>query len=62
MLSNDMQIELESEEGYTAAIKRAQYALNGAAAGLLMDFALMLCRIRHPASPRATQRHLNSGF
>lgn len=40
MISNDIQIELEAEAGYTSAIKRAQYALNGAAAGLMMDFAL----------------------
>lgn len=40
MLSNDIQIELEAEAGYTSAIRRAQYALNGAAAGLMMDYAL----------------------
>lgn len=40
MISNDIQIELEAEEGYTGAIRRAQYALNGAAAGLFMDYAL----------------------
>ncbi|MFO0601156.1 MAG: hypothetical protein U0228_37955 [Myxococcaceae bacterium] len=40
MLSNDIQIELEAEEGYTKAIKTAQYGVNAAAAGLLMDFAL----------------------
>jgi len=39
MVSNDIQIELEAEEGYTA-IRKSQYAVNGAAAGLLMDFAL----------------------
>lgn len=40
MLSNDIQVELECEEGYTRAIKTAQYAVNGATAGVLMDFAL----------------------
>jgi hypothetical protein len=40
MISNDIQIELEAEAGYTSAIRRAQYAVNGAAAGLMMDFAL----------------------
>ncbi|MER2559426.1 MAG: hypothetical protein ABTQ32_01825 [Myxococcaceae bacterium] len=40
MISNDIQIELEAEAGYTSAIRRAQYALNGAAAGLMMDYAL----------------------
>lgn len=40
MISNDMQIELDAEEGYTAAIRKAQYALNGASAGLLMDYAI----------------------
>jgi hypothetical protein len=40
MMSNDIQIELEAEEGYTAAIRKAQYAVNGAAAGILMDYAL----------------------
>lgn len=40
MVSNDIQIELEAEEGYTAAIRKAQYAVNGAAAGILMDYAL----------------------
>lgn len=40
MISNDIQIELEAEEGYTGAIKKAQYAVNGAAAGVLMDYAL----------------------
>lgn len=39
MLSNDIQIELESEEAYTGAIANAQYAINAAAAGLLMDYA-----------------------
>lgn len=42
MISNDIQIELECEEGYTKAIKTAQYALNGAAAGLVMDYALSI--------------------
>lgn len=40
MISNDIQIELEAEAGYTSAIRKAQYALNGAAAGLMMDYAL----------------------
>lgn len=40
MISNDIQIELEAEEGYTGAIKKAQYAVNAAAAGILMDYAL----------------------
>jgi hypothetical protein len=40
MLSNDFQIELEAEEGYTAAVGRAQYAVNAALGGLLQDFAL----------------------
>jgi hypothetical protein len=40
MISNDIQIELEAEAGYTSAIKRAQYALNGAGAGVIMDYAL----------------------
>lgn len=40
MISNDIQIELEAEEGYTGAIKKAQYAVNRAAAGILMDYAL----------------------
>jgi 3-dehydroquinate synthetase len=40
MISNDIQIELEAEAGYTSAIRKAQYALNGAAAGLMMDSAL----------------------
>lgn len=40
MISNDIQIELEAEEGYTAAIKKAQYGVNGAAAGIFMDYAL----------------------
>ncbi|MEW5739482.1 MAG: hypothetical protein AB1938_11180 [Myxococcota bacterium] len=40
MISNDIQIELEAEEGYTGAIKKAQYAVNSAAAGILMDYAL----------------------
>lgn len=40
MISNDVQIELMAEEGYTGAIRGAQYAVNKAAAGLLMDFAL----------------------
>lgn len=40
MISNDIQIELEAEEGYTKAIKKAQYGVNAAAAGVLMDFAL----------------------
>lgn len=40
MISNDFQIELQAEEGYTAAIRRAQYGINGAAAGLMMDYAL----------------------
>ncbi|MBE2252959.1 MAG: hypothetical protein IAE78_25730 [Myxococcus sp.] len=40
MISNDVQIELEAEAGYTSAIRKAQYALNGAAAGLMMDYAL----------------------
>jgi hypothetical protein len=40
MISNDIQVELEAEEGYTGAIKKAQYAVNGAAAAVLMDYAL----------------------
>lgn len=40
MISNDIQIELEAEEGYTKAIREAQYAVNGATAGFLMDYAL----------------------
>lgn len=40
MISNDIQIELEAEAGYTSAIKRAQYAVSSAAAGLMMDYAL----------------------
>ena len=40
MISNDIQIELEAEAGYTSAIRKAQYALNGAAAGVMMDYAL----------------------
>lgn len=40
MISNDVQIELQAEEGYTGAIRRAQYSLNGAGAGLAMDYAL----------------------
>ncbi|MDP1920151.1 MAG: hypothetical protein Q8L14_28150, partial [Myxococcales bacterium] len=40
MISNDIQIELEAEAGYTSAIRKAQYAINGAAAGLMMDYAL----------------------
>jgi len=40
MISNDIQIELEAEAGYTSAIKRAQYAVNGAGAGVIMDYAL----------------------
>jgi hypothetical protein len=50
MLSNDIQIELEAEEGYTGAIKKAQYAVNGAAAGILMDYALS----RNPPGVSAT--------
>lgn len=40
MISNDIQIELEAEEGYTGAIKKAQYGVNAAAAGIFMDYAL----------------------
>lgn len=40
MISNDVQIELQAEEAYTGAIRAAQYAVNRATAGLLMDFAL----------------------
>jgi hypothetical protein len=40
MVSNDIQIELEAEEGYTRAIRTAQYAVNGATAGIFMDYAL----------------------
>lgn len=40
MISNDIQIELEAEEGYTGAIQRAQYGVNSAAAGIFMDYAL----------------------
>jgi hypothetical protein len=40
MISNDFQVELQSEEGYTKAIRTAQYAVNAAAAGVLMDYAL----------------------
>lgn len=39
MLSNDIQIELDSESGYTNAIRNAQAQLNGAAARRLVDFA-----------------------
>lgn len=40
MISNDIQVELEAEEGYTKAIREAQYGVNAATAGLLMDYAL----------------------
>jgi hypothetical protein len=40
MLSNDFQIELEAEEGYTAAVQKAQVAVNGALGGLLLSYAL----------------------
>jgi hypothetical protein len=40
MISNDIQIELQAEAGYTSAVRKAQYALNAAAAGLMMDYAL----------------------
>jgi len=42
MISNDHQIELEAEEGYTAAVRTAQYGVNSAAAGILMDYAKSL--------------------
>jgi hypothetical protein len=40
MISNDIQIELECEEGYTKTIRTAQYGVNAAGAGLIMDYAL----------------------
>ena len=40
MISNDFQIELQAEEGYTESIRRAQYGINAATAGLAMDYAL----------------------
>ncbi|MBL8915303.1 MAG: hypothetical protein JNM17_31660 [Archangium sp.] len=40
MISNDIQIELEAEEGYTRAIRTAQYGVNAKTAGVLMDYAL----------------------
>lgn len=40
MISNDIQIELEAEEGYTKAIRTAQYGVNAKTAGVLMDYAL----------------------
>lgn len=39
-ISNDIQIELESEDKYNEAIRTAQYGINGATAGLAMDYAL----------------------
>jgi hypothetical protein len=39
MLSNDFQIELAAEQGYTSAVARAQLQVNGAAAGLIMAYA-----------------------